>query len=249
MVKRPRSRGNFVASVTLCYPCRMTQVIAHRGASKRAKENTLRAFCLAKSLGADWVELDVRRSQDGHMAIHHDPYLPDGSVICDTDSSLFPHDSVWLDAALDACAGMGVNIEIKNQPGEPDFDATETMAEAVVSLLHQRDDRDRVLISSFHLPTIDRVRALDASIGTAWLVESLHPDTLDTLVDHGHRVLHPWVKKVTSSLIADCHQRNIEVNTWTCDDPIRMAELIGWGIDGICTNVPDIARTVVDGRG
>ena len=42
-----------------------------------------------------------------------------------------------------------------------------------------------------------------------------------------------------------CHAAGLLVNTWTCDDPARMRELIEWGIDGICTNVPDIARAVI----
>jgi glycerophosphoryl diester phosphodiesterase len=223
----------------------MTQVIAHRGASRQARENTLAAFRLARTLGAGWVELDVRRTQDGAMAIHHDPYLPDGRVICDTAAADLPASVTSLGAALDACEGMGVNIEIKNEEGEPDFDGEETMAAAVVAHLAERNGRDRVLISSFHLPTIDRVRELNAGIRTAWLVDSVAATTLDELIGHGHRVLHPWVKKVTRQLIADCHARGVEVNTWTCDDPTRMAELISWGIDGICTNAPDVAVKVV----
>jgi glycerophosphoryl diester phosphodiesterase len=227
----------------------MTQVIAHRGASKRAKENTLAAFRLARELGADAVELDVRRTQDGTLAIHHDPYLTDGSVICDTAFADLPSAVPDLTAALDAITGLLVNIEIKNEPGEPDFDGTESVAESVVALLRKRGGTDRVLISSFHLPTIDRVRALDPSIETAWLVEAIRHDTLDVLLAHGHHVLHPWVKKVTAGLIRDCHDRSVSVNTWTCDDPTRMAELIRWGIDGICTNVPDIAVGVVRSAG
>jgi glycerophosphoryl diester phosphodiesterase len=219
----------------------MTQVIAHRGASRQARENTVAAFRLALTLGADWVELDVRRTQDSKMAIHHDPYLPDGRVICDTPAADLPAAVPDLAAALHACNGMGVNIEIKNEEGEPDFDGDETMAAAVVSLLAERGGKDKVLISSFHLPTIDRVRELNNEIATAWLVESVSLGTLDQLIGHGHRVLHPWVKKLTRQTIVDCHARGIQVNTWTCDDPVRMAELITWGIDGICTNRPDVA--------
>jgi glycerophosphoryl diester phosphodiesterase len=224
----------------------VTVVIAHRGASKAAKENTLAAFRLAASMGAEWVELDVRRTQDGALAIHHDPYLSDGRVICDTPAADLPRDVTDLDAALVACAGMGVNIEIKNSPGEIDFDPSESLVDPVVALIRQRGDAARVLISCFHLPTIDRVREIAPEIRTAWLVEKVSAGTLDKLIEHGHSVLHPWVKKVDEALVVICHSRGIEVNTWTCDDPDRMRDLIGWGIDGICTNVPDVARRVVD---
>jgi glycerophosphoryl diester phosphodiesterase len=200
-------------------------------------------------MGAEWVELDVRRTQDGALAIHHDPYLADGRVICDTAADDLPRDVANLDAALDACVGIGVNIEIKNFPGEIDFDPEETLVGPVVDLVRSRGDVDRVLVSCFHLPTLDLVRQVAPEIRTAWLVEKISAGTLDTLVEHGHRVLHPWVKRVDRKLLHDCQQRGIEVNTWTCDDPHRMSELIDWGIDGICTNVPDVARRVIDERG
>jgi glycerophosphoryl diester phosphodiesterase len=224
---------------------RPVTVIAHRGASKAARENTVEAFKLARQLGAGWVELDVRRTQDDKMAIHHDPYLPDGRVLCDTSSEDLPSDVPDLNAALDACDGMSVNIEIKNLPGELDFDPDERMAEQVVALVQKRGEVERVLVSCFHLGTIDAVRAADPRIATAWLVEKATSKTLDTLEAHGHRVLHPWVRKLDRSLVEECHRRGIQVNTWTCDDPDRMRELIDWGIDGICTNVPDVAVKVL----
>jgi glycerophosphoryl diester phosphodiesterase len=49
---------------------------------------------------------------------------------------------------------------------------------------------------------------------------------------------------VTVAVLADAHRRGIAVNVWTCDDPARIAELARWGIDGVCTNVPDVALRV-----
>ena len=59
----------------------MTQVIGHRGASRAERENTLEAFHAAVAQGADGVELDVRRTADGALAVHHDAHLPDGRAI------------------------------------------------------------------------------------------------------------------------------------------------------------------------
>ena len=53
---------------------------------------------------------------------------------------------------------------------------------------------------------------------------------------------------LSKDVIDRCHAAGIVVNTWTCDDPVRMAELIEWGIDGICTNVPDVALAVLAGE-
>ncbi len=90
------------------------QVIAHRGASRAERENTLAAFRRAAVMGANAVELDVRRTSDGAMAVHHDAVLPDGRVICEMTSAELPEHVPLLPAALDACNGMWVNIEIKN---------------------------------------------------------------------------------------------------------------------------------------
>ena len=111
----------------------MTEVIAHRGASAAAPENTVAAFRLARELGRRLGRArraaDARR--DGRGA--HDAQLPDGRVIVETASGDLPRSIPSLAEALDACDGMGVNIEIKNQPVDPDFDPDESVAAAVVA--------------------------------------------------------------------------------------------------------------------
>ena len=114
--------------------------------------------------------------------------------------------------------------------------------------MSQRGEDDRWLISSFRLETVDRCKGLAAGIRTAWLVLEVPDDVIATMVSRGHTALHPWVGTLGRSHIDVCHGAGIEVNTWTCDDPQRMAELIEWGIDGICTNVPDVAIEVIAGR-
>ena len=74
-------------------------------------------------------------------------------------------------------------------------------------------------------------------------------DVISTMVARGHAALHPWVAALHRSHVDACHGAGIIVNTWTCDEPRRMAELIEWGIDGICTNVPDLAIAVIAERG
>ena len=156
-----------------------------------------------------------------------------------------------LPEALDACAGMWVNVEIKNDPSEPDFDDTEALADATVAVLRERGDDERWLISSFRMETIDRCRQMAPTIPTAWLTVAVPADVTDVLTAHGHVALHPWVGTVTAEVIERCHAAGLRVNCWTCDDADRMRELVTAGIDGICTNVPDVARQVLTefGRG
>jgi glycerophosphoryl diester phosphodiesterase len=222
----------------------MTQVVAHRGASKAQRENTLAAFRAAAQMGADAAELDVRRTRDGALVVHHNPKLDDGQLICELGAGDLPGHVPGLHAALDACEGMWVNVEIKNDPGEADFDVGDSIADDTIAALRQRDDDGRWLISSFRLETVNRCRHLAPSIRTAWLTVDVPDDAIAVLRANGHVALHPWVGALRREHIDRCHRHGIQVTTWTCDDPTRLAELIGWGIDGICTNVPDIALAI-----
>ena len=224
-------------------------VIAHRGASKAAKENTVEAFVLAGKIGSDMVELDVRRSGSRSLVIHHDARLGDGRTINETLDADLPTDMPTLDQAMAACTGMLVNIEIKNDEEDPDFDATESVADEVVAYLQTTDQRQRVVISSFRLETIDRVRALDPSIPTAWLVTFVEDPlaTVTTLIEHGHAILHPHWTACTPAFFDVTHAARVAVNCWTCDVPDAMRQLIGLGINGICTNVPDVLVEVLAG--
>lgn len=227
-----------------CDDVAMTLVIAHRGASRAEPENTVAAFRRAGELGADGVELDVRRTADDRLVVHHDPVLADGRVIRETRADELPAALPELDAALDACAGMFVNIEIKNDPDEADYDPTEWVAHRTIAALARRATDRRWLISSFRHDTVATCRRLTSTIPTAWLVTDPTESVIERAAAAGHAAVHPWVELVTAKSIRAAHAAGLAVNTWTCDDPERMRELIAWGVDGICTNVPDVALGV-----
>jgi glycerophosphoryl diester phosphodiesterase len=241
----------------------VTQVIGHRGAPHLAAENTVPSFRAAARIGADGVELDVRRTEDGRLAIHHDGHLADGRAIVGTPWSEVPGEVPDLAAALDACRGLDmVNVELKNWPDDVDFDATLAVVELLVDALVGRpdDERSRLLVSCFHLPSLDRVRALAPELATAWLVvgplaavgstpDALTGDPAAAMVaeaaEHGHQALHPHHVFVTPELVAAAHAVDLAINTWTCDDPDRIRWLAGIGVDGVVTNVPDVALTAL----
>ena len=229
-----------------------TQVIAHRGASKAERENTLAAFRRAGEMGSDAVELDVRRTADGKMAVHHDAALADGRLICELNASELPEYIPLLPEALDACAGMWVNIEIKNHPIDADFDATDALAATVAAHLAERGEDHRWLISCFHRPTVDAMRTLRPEVRTAWLTEGVRDEDCERvareMANMGHTALHPYTKHLNRNCVEVFHRHGLQVNSWTIDDPARMAEVIEWGIDGICTNVPDVALQVIAGK-
>jgi glycerophosphoryl diester phosphodiesterase len=223
---------------------RVTSIIAHRGASALETENTVAAMARAGAVGADGVELDLRRTADDQLVVHHDPRLADGRVIREVRAAELPDHVPTLDAALDACTGMFVNIEIKNDPNEPDFDPSEWVARRVCVALSRRGGGPRWLISSFRYETVAACRLAAPALRTAWLVASIDDEVVSRTAAGGHVAVHPWVATLDQPTVRLAHAAGLAVNTWTCDDPARIRELIAWGVDGICTNVPDVALGV-----
>jgi glycerophosphoryl diester phosphodiesterase len=221
----------------------LVSVIAHRGASARFRENTVEAFVGAARLGADGVELDVRRSGDGALVVHHDAVLPSGAHISNLSVAEIPAHVPLLDAALDACAELFVNIEVKNSPVEPDFDPAESVAAAVARVVAERGRQRSTLVSSFNLNAIDTARSVDPAVATGLLVvPGFDPlAALDVAARRGHAALNPHHSAVTPELVTRAHDLGLAVHTWTVDDPDRIRELAAFGVDAVITNVPDVA--------
>ena len=224
----------------------VTEVIAHRGASRLAHENTIAAFEMAAIAGADGVELDVRRTADGVLVVHHDARVTDGRVIVDTPWRELPPYVPTFGEALDACGVLWVNIEIKNDERDPDFDPDDRVAVDVLATLAERG-RGRWLLSSFRLATIDRCRRLDPTVPTAWLTMEFGAATVEIVATRGHTALHPWEVTVTAEEIERSHEAGILINVWTCNDPLRAVALAMAGVDGVVTDVPDVVRAALDG--
>jgi glycerophosphoryl diester phosphodiesterase len=212
-------------------------VLGHRGASVAAPENTPEAFALADQMGADGIELDVRRTVDGRLVIAHD-VLP--ASLAEVERMGLPS----FDEALDACGDrMLVNVEIKNWPGDADFDPTMAMVLPVIEALRRRGAAatPRWLISAFSWETLEACRSAAPDIATAWLVSTISNDRISKVAAAGHAAVHPWEQGVTAEFVDRCHDAGMAVNTWTCNDVDRLIELAGLGVDGVCTDVPDIA--------
>jgi glycerophosphoryl diester phosphodiesterase len=224
-------------------------IIAHRGAVApgRCRENTVAAFRRARAVAADWVELDVRRTADAKTAIHHDAHLGDGRLIASLRRDELPTEVPDLDEALAACMGMGVNVEIKNFANEADHDPTHWLSKAVIEAARRANPPVSVLVSSFNIDAIDRVHALAPTLPTALLTFALDDPqtTVAQCAARGHRALHPYEASVDRALVDAAHERGLAVNVWTVDAPDRIKALVEMGVDGICTNVPDIARHVM----
>lgn len=236
----------------------MTLVIGHKGIPAMEAENTVASFARARQIGADGVELDVRRAgdprPDARLAVWHDPILPDGRALLGSSWEELADGVDDLGAVLDACAGLRlVNVEIKNWVNDGDYDETLGIADTTARALAARPAAERAsfLVSCFHLPTVERARVvlddLAPEVATAWLLWNV--DDVDavvaTAVEGGHAALHPHHSSITPELNAAAHAAGLKVNTWTCNDPDRIRWLADAGTDGIITDDVRVARSAL----
>jgi glycerophosphoryl diester phosphodiesterase len=221
-------------------------VLAHRGASVAAAENSPAAFALADTMGADGVELDVRRAPDGRLLVVHDP-LPGSLADIDTLGA------ATLAEVLDACGDrMLVNVEIKNWRTDSFYDPTMALVPPILDELRRRGSNaaHRWLISSFSWSTVAACREYAPEIATACLTSArVDAATIEQLAAAGHQALHPWEGQLDESLVSACHRHGLAVNAWTCNDPGRLVELRDLGVDGVCTDVPDVALRALGREG
>jgi glycerophosphoryl diester phosphodiesterase len=135
-----------------------------------------------------------------------------------------------------------VNVEVK----DPDLRAVDVL----VALLERRDGADDVLVSSFHLPTVDRVHEVAPAVPTGLLTTGLDPlVALAMAVAHGHAALHPDVRSLSDpqAVVEQAHAAGLQVNVWTVNGPDDVLRLRDAGVDAVITDVPDLVRVVLRG--
>jgi len=235
-------------------------IVAHRGASATHPENTLVAFEAAVAAGADLIEFDVRLTSDGVPVVMHDAH-----VSRRTDGDGFVHElSLAEIKRLDAARGVGdraevptlretlellsgrvgVDIEIKNMPGEPDFDSpVEAVTRATLRELEATSFDGEVLVTSFNWLSIELVREANPDIPTGFLsVGAIDPRaSLVYARTSGHAFVLPQATAVVESgaaFVDEAHAEGIRVGTWTVDDPAEMDHLFALGVDALATNDP-----------
>ena len=203
------------------------RVYGHRGFAAAHPENSVAGVTAAFAAGAYGVEIDVRRTPSGELLLSHDP-LPESF---DGLAS--------LSDALDAATGHVV-IEVKNLPGEADFDAPyEETARLLVALLAGRSG-DEVTVSSFDWFAIEVAR--DAGLRTAFLTPpGIALDAaLAYVTEARHAECHPhWTAVLEDPpAVAAAHDAGVGVVAWTCDDLDVVRQLRDAGVDGVITNDP-----------
>ena len=242
-----------------------TIIIAHRGASAHAPENTLAAFKLALDMGADGIELDAQLTSDDRVVVIHDDTVDrttgvHGMVRQMTlaeikaldagshfDSAYAGEPVPTLDEVFAAVGSrMLINVEIKNYTSVMD-----ALPDRLCELVVQYGMQDHVIFSSFHPLNLIRTKQRLPDVPVAILTEPgpagrVLRGALGRLA--APKFIHPYYSDVTEASLAREHQRGRRVNAWTVDRPEDLRRLFGLGIDGIITDDPRLARQVMEER-
>jgi len=240
-----------VGALTGCGRDGMTAVFAHRGCTQGFVENTLDAFAEARRLGADGVELDVRLTADGALAVHHDAEVAGRGVIGELGVADLPPHVPLLAAALAVCEGMVVNVEIKNDPGEPGWDPGESVAALAAAVIEDAGWSERVIVSSFQLSTLRAVQAADSrlALGALWGLAADPGPALAEAAAAGFRAVHPFVTAVDRALVEQAHGRGLAVNVWTVNAPDDLRAMVELGVDAVITDRLADALAIAAGEG
>jgi glycerophosphoryl diester phosphodiesterase len=225
-------------------------VYGHRGCTEGFVENTVEAFAEARRLGADGVEFDVRRSADGALVVHHDADVAGVGMIHEHPVAGLPPEVPLLAAAISACEGMAMNVEIKNLPGDPGYDPTHALARAVAAELVDHGRVEGVIVSSFDAATIEAVQAAEPGLAVGWLLGRLaDPDrALERALEHGYQAIHPNFVSVGPELVARCHEAGVAVNVWTPNAEHELEAMFAAGADIVITDALTAALAMAAGR-
>lgn len=250
-------------------------LIAHRGGSALAPENTLLAFDRAlRWWGADILEIDVQPTRDAHAVVIHDSQLDrttdaSGAVAERTLAELRVVDAGFrfspdggrsfpfrgrgigistLAEVLDAFPAARVNVEIKAAAAQP----------AVLAAIRAARAERRVLIAASRPEDREGAREFSGPVSAssrefAWFylwhrlgLAGLHRPSVDAFQMPDRHHGRPLP---TPRLVCDAHRWNVPVHVWTVDDPERMRELLAWGVDGVITDRPDRLARLLHERG
>lgn len=210
-------------------------LIAHRGDTRASRENSVAAILAAERAGADWVEVDIRATADGHLVLAHDERVGTLEIAeSPLDALRRAHSSLaTLDEALEAAGNMrGINLELK----PPIPDPIEFLGLLLESVAGFSGD---LLFSSFYLPVLTAGTGIlpgDTGVLTGAAYDTDGKLALEAADSVGADVLLPEHPAVTPELIETVHDSGRRLMTWTVNDPERYRLLAGWGADGIITD-------------
>jgi glycerophosphoryl diester phosphodiesterase len=231
-------------------------VIAHRGFSGAAPENTLAAFRKAIDVGSDMIELDIQLSKDGKIVVIHDETLEratngQGRVVDRTLQELKKIDAgarfraefsgeriPTLQEVLDLAKGrVPVNIEIKN-PTHGQYPITE-LADKALREVKKAGMIDGVIFSSFNPVSLEYIKKNEPRAWVAFLYHRPWNSVPEITGERRYQVLNLRNIHLTREKAGRIRKEGIKLNVYTVNKEEELEQFVKWGVDGIITNYPD----------
>lgn len=227
-------------------------VIAHRGASGYAPENTLAAFKRGVALGATFIETDLQLTRDSRFVAMHDATLNrttngQGKVHDMTMAELRRLDAgSWfgsefageriptLDDILEFSKKNDVVFYLELKPG-----GSWGGEHALVGALRESGEIPRAVVISFDADILARVRRIEPTLMTGLLYDGQIEEPLEKALGVGARQLAVRGDLVTPALLKDARKRDLQVVCWTVNHPAHIRMLMAAGVDGIMSDYPD----------
>ena len=236
------------------------RVIAHRGASAYAPENTLAAFKKAQELNITWVEFDVMQSLCGEVIIFHDELLDrttngkgDVSLVnysdltkLDAGSWFTPDFSAECIPTLNQLLefltenNMSMNIELKSLPGDE-----EKLVLKVLEVVSQyQDNSSAILFSSFSLQALQALHHYSPESNKGMLLHEWEENWEKLCVELNCVSVHVFEEILTKQTSHEIKAMNKKLLSYTVNDPNRAAELFSWGVDAVFSDRPDVIKNL-----
>ena len=234
-------------------------IIAHRGASSYAPENTIAAFDLALQMGASHLELDVHLTRDDHLVIIHDDTVDrttngTGPVADQTLTVLQTLDAgAWFGEAF---AGARIptladvlaryqgrahlHIELKGH--------TAHLPQRTVDLVRAHGMAQHVTFTSFQHPHLRKMRAYAPELPIGWLVGEISDAVIAQAHALGCTQLCPRASLVTPEIVRRLHAERFRVRAWGVANEALMRQVVEAGADGMTVNFPDKLLAYMAGR-
>ncbi len=232
-------------------------IMAHRGASAGAPENTMAAVKRAIEEHADWVEIDVQETADGEVVVYHDS---DFKRLANVDLKIwdatmddlkkidigswfspeFKDERVpTLADVLDVCRGkIGVNIELKY------YGHDQQLEQRVADIVETHKMASNIILMSLKIDVVKKMKAIRPS----WKVGLLMSVSAGGMKNEDVDFLAVNAAFVDRAFIQSAHKDRMKVYVWTVDDVPTMSIMIGRGVDALITNEPALARSVLEER-
>lgn len=233
------------------------EIIAHRGAAGDRPENTMASIRKALDDGADWIEIDVQETADNKVVVVHDSDFMKLSLVdlkvwdatmedlanIDIGSWFDPEYAkertpLLYDVLLEAKGRSKVLIELKYYGHDVDLE------NRVARIVEAADMTANIATMSLKYPAVEKMKTLRPE----WRSGVLAATAIGNLAKLDADFVAVSGASLSQSLIDDVHSEGKDIYVWTINDPLEMSSVMSRGVDGIITDEPALAKTVLEIR-